>query len=395
MASYHSKPHALIVGGGVTGLTTAWTLLDKGYRVTVISKEYASEEVKITSQIAGALWEWPPAVCGRHTDLISLTNSKRWCIVAWERFDKMAADKELSEKSGVKMRLANFFFRTPVSEDPYQLAKMNEIKENVKGFRHDAGIIEELGVSKEFGVVDCYQHLAPVIDTDRYMGWIIDHVKKLGASVLKREVRGDLFQQEDSLLRQYGADILINCTGLAGAELASDNTVYPLRGALVRVINDGTKFPRITQAMSLSLDGREGESDLIFIVPRNDNLLILGGMAEPNKYDLNINLENYQPIRDMYERNVKFYPDLGKGEIDPKYPVAVGLRPFRDTNVKVEREQRVHPGNKKSKLVHSYGQGGAGFSLSFGCADDVLDIVEEILAESKSGLPAEPLKSLL
>ena len=33
------SPRVLIVGGGVIGLTTAWTLLDKGYHVTIIAKE--------------------------------------------------------------------------------------------------------------------------------------------------------------------------------------------------------------------------------------------------------------------------------------------------------------------------------------------------------------------
>ncbi|KAL4249980.1 hypothetical protein AB1N83_013864, partial [Pleurotus pulmonarius] len=55
----------LVVGGGVTGLTTTWALLDAGYDVTVVSEKWASLSDRITSQIAGALWEWPPAVCGK------------------------------------------------------------------------------------------------------------------------------------------------------------------------------------------------------------------------------------------------------------------------------------------------------------------------------------------
>lgn len=72
--------HVLIVGGGVTGLVTAWTLLDQGYKVTIVSKAWASytDKQRLTSQIAGALWEYPPAVCGSHTDSISLHHSKRW-----------------------------------------------------------------------------------------------------------------------------------------------------------------------------------------------------------------------------------------------------------------------------------------------------------------------------
>jgi D-amino-acid oxidase len=61
-----------------------------GKNVTVLAKNWAtwSEKQRPTSQIAGALWEYPPAVCGQHTDSISLHNSKRWCMVAyhaWER----------------------------------------------------------------------------------------------------------------------------------------------------------------------------------------------------------------------------------------------------------------------------------------------------------------------
>ncbi|KAJ5333052.1 D-amino acid oxidase [Penicillium brevicompactum] len=33
------RPHVLILGGGVSGLLTAWMLLDKGYRVTILAKE--------------------------------------------------------------------------------------------------------------------------------------------------------------------------------------------------------------------------------------------------------------------------------------------------------------------------------------------------------------------
>lgn len=36
------SPHILIIGGGVTGLTTSWLLLDKGYRVTILSKAWSS-----------------------------------------------------------------------------------------------------------------------------------------------------------------------------------------------------------------------------------------------------------------------------------------------------------------------------------------------------------------
>ena len=116
--------HIVVIGGGVTGLTTACELLQRNYQVTVIAERYANQDNRITSQIAGALWEWPPAVCGRHTDIISLENSKRWCKVAYDRYKEMAANPELSVASGVRMRMANFFFLEPVLSCAHQVSFM-------------------------------------------------------------------------------------------------------------------------------------------------------------------------------------------------------------------------------------------------------------------------------
>jgi D-amino-acid oxidase len=58
-----NSPHILVVGGGITGLSAAWALLDDGKHVTIISKDWASVAgTRLTSQITGALWEYPPAV---------------------------------------------------------------------------------------------------------------------------------------------------------------------------------------------------------------------------------------------------------------------------------------------------------------------------------------------
>jgi D-amino-acid oxidase len=50
----------------------------------------------------------------------------------------------------------------------------------------------------------------------------------------------------------------------------------------------------------------------------------------------------------------------------------VGLRPVRD-------EIRLEPENLSGKLViHNYGHGGAGFTLSWGCAQNVVEIIEKL-----------------
>jgi D-amino-acid oxidase len=49
---------------------------------------------------------------------------------------------------------------------------------------------------------------------------------------------------------------------------------------------------------------------------------------------------------------------------------AVGLRPFRKTGIRVEKA-RLRDGRS---VVHNYGHGGSGFTLSWGCAREVLEL---------------------
>ena len=214
-----------------------------------------------------------------------------------------------------------------------------------------------------------------------------------GADLHKMTISGDLFDQEEELLAEYRADAIVNATGLAGTELAGDETCYPIRGGLIRVINDGTDFPKVESAMTITADAVHDSSEIVFIVPRNDNILLIGGIAESHEYDLTHTLDT-PIIKRMRARCEAFLPALENARVDPEYPIAQGLRPFRQHNVRVERELRKHENDiaggrvsRPSRIVHSYGQGGAGWSLSFGCAGDVAVLVKEALL----GLPAVPM----
>ncbi|KAF3018956.1 hypothetical protein E8E14_011956 [Neopestalotiopsis sp. 37M] len=390
-------PRVLVIGGGVTGLSTSWVLLDRGYHVTIVSKEWATwaKDQRLTSQIAGALWEFPPAVCGQHTDGISLSNSKRWCMVAYDIWDTIATDPEASLASGVKMKPSHFFFPGPIEEDPMQLSKMKEIQRSaIRGFIRDRSVTNATGINPDYGAIDSYQHLAPIIDTDKAMEWLMSLVQSKGGKFVTEAISGDLFAQEDDLLHRFNVDVIVNATGLAGSDLAQDKSCYPIRGALIRVHNDGTDFPQLHSAMTITADAIHNAAEIVFIVPRNDNILLLGGIAESHKWDLNLTLDS-PIVKRMRQRCEAFFPALKNARLDSEYPLAQGLRPFRGTNVRVERELRRkrvtwngdHSKLVPSRIVHSYGQGGAGWSLAFGCAADVADLIVESLA----GVVARPM----
>jgi D-amino-acid oxidase len=358
----------LVIGAGVSGLTSAICLRRKGFEVAVIADRFAP---RVTSVVAGALWEWPPAVCGHHQDLVSLARSKHWAETSYEIF----ADLALDSKAGVFLRPVTYYFKRPVMDDLRQSQKMNELSGKVRRFRHDAALIAENAVNPEFGIRDAYTHLAPMIDTDVYMTWLLTEARRAGCSIVEARVTGPLAAQENKLARHHGVDAIVNCTGLGARELA-DDSVYPVRGALVRVRNDGTTIPRVSDAHCISHDDSSGERGFIFIVPRGQNMLVLGGLAEPNAWDLDIGLDNYEPIRAMYERCLDFLPALKGAQIDATEPVRAGLRPARRQNVRLEHE----PG---TRIVHNYGHGGSGVTFSWGCAIEVADLIDHVVLREK------------
>ena len=263
------------------------------------------------------------------------------------------------------MRRANFYFTKP--QTARELHKMNELAPKVRGFVRDAGLADANGVTPETGIVDAYAFIAPMIDTDVYMGWLRRQVEAAGVTITQGRIDGRLADNEARLCRDHGADAIVNCTGLGAAEMHGAQT-YPLRGALVRVINDGSRMPKVDEAHCVSHPEGSTEQDMVFIVPRGENMLLLGGLTEEDEWSLDIGLHNYQPIRDMYRRCLDFMPILARGEIDPGEPVRAGLRPLRNGNVCLEREGT-------TSIVHNYGHGGSGFSFSWGCAREVASTV--------------------
>ena len=356
---------ALVIGAGVNGLTSALCLQRKGWHVTIVAEKFAPN---VTSVVAGALWEYPPAICARDLDEKVLIRSKQWSLTSYRTFENLAA----TPGAGVFIRPVTFFFRRPIAEAADHYAKMNELKDKVREFVHDPSLASAKVINPTFGLRDAYSYLAPMIDTDAYLAWLLADLKRAECRIESRKLIGSLREQEAELREQYQIDVIVNCTGLGAVELAPDE-LYALRGALIRVRNDGLSIPRITQAYCVPQGECPDERSFVFIVPRGRNLLLLGGLAEPGEEELSINLHNYEPIRAMLARCIEFMPALKDIRIDDAEPVRVGLRPMRAKDVRLERESF-------TRIIHNYGHGGAGITLSWGCGLEVAEIAERMLS---------------
>ena len=98
---------------------------------------------------------------------------------------------------------------------------------------------------------------------------------------------------------------------------------------------------------------------LIYTIPRRD-VTVLGGTAQRGDWDEDIRDEDTELILRKCE---SLWPELDRSKV---VGVSVGLRPSR-------KEVRLEVENISGRLVvHNYGHGGAGVTLSWGCADEVV-----------------------
>lgn len=155
---------------------------------------------------------------------------------------------------------------------------------------------------------------------------------------------------------------LIASSGLRAAELTNDSTMYPIRGHVLRV-----RAPWVRQYIN-----RDGYT---YIIPNTDTV-VLGGTTQKGDWALKPTDEDR---RQILERCYEVLPSLRKAPIVKEW---VGLRPGRPA-VRLERDS-IKVDGKHVPVVHNYGHGGSGLTLGWGCATDVVALVQQALAVHSS-----------
>ena len=314
----------LVLGAGVSGLTSGILLLREGYPVTIWAKDLPPDT---TSNKAAALWQ--PFLSGPVEK-----------VPGWSRESLDIYKKESGNPETGCIRTKTAFIFDKEVEDPWWSDAIEGIS------RLERSELPE-------GYVDGYEIDGMVIDTTKYMDYLVNTFKGLGGKVEKRTV-----DDIEKLLEEKRT--VVNCTGLGSRELLGDTELYPSRGQIVKVKRNGFDY---------SLSDDEGPNELAYIIPRSNDI-VLGGTEEANSWSLEVSEEDTKAI---LAKCAAIAPEFTEVEI---IEIVVGLRPARK-EIRLERQDF----EDGSAIVHNYGHGGSGFTVAWGCAREVVSLVNGIKNE--------------
>jgi len=302
----------------VVGLTTAISLAEAGLGTRIVAE---APPGATTSAAAGAIWG--PVRCGPPEQCYA------WARTGLEVLSALAGEPA----SGVRQLSGREVCSAPASPPAW------------------TGLLSDLRVLRAgdlpAGFVSGWAYTAPAVNMPVYLEYLLRRYTALGGSVSSGTVTS---------LASVPAPAVVNCTGVGARSLVPDPSVVPVRGQVVVAENPGITEFYLDHGDSARKDSG---ADYVYMFPHGD-VVLLGGTAYEGASD-------WAPRPDVTARILRdcatVYPALRDARVIGE---RVGLRPVRPS-VRLEAEPL--PGGRT--LWHNYGHGGAGVTLSWGCAADL------------------------
>lgn len=266
--------------------------------------------LETTSAVAAAVWS--PYVDQQDRVL-------DWARHAYDAFAGLAAD----EATGVVLRDGTEVFRE-AAPAPWWSAAL------------PAGAGPDRETQLPEGFASGWTMRVPVVEMPVYLRWLSGRVERLGGTITRMNLSA-LPGPDD------GVGIVVNASGLAARHFAADPGVVPVRG-------------QVAVLEQVGLDRWVVDSDgPTYVVPRSRDVVV-GGTAQRGEWSRTVDAAQAEDIR---ARAAALVPELARARV---LRHRVGLRPSRPT-VRLDRE---------GDVVHCYGHGGCGVTVSWGCADEVV-----------------------
>jgi len=304
-----------IVGAGVSGLTCGVVLAERGFHTAIFAKEIGQQT---TSGAAAAIW-FP-------YDAQPAEKVIPWALETYKALIDLTRDP----RSGVSMIDLRQFSRTGEIQIPDWAIPLCA-----------AAVATGLRPVFKSG----FSLRVPLTDTTIYLDYLAARLLRAGGTI-----NGEVcFEKLEEVDRDF--DLVINCAGIGARELVRDTELEPHRGQVVIV-------PRVEDlSCAIVCD----DAPLMYAIPRTNDC-VFGGTN-----DLSSDLAADPATTNRIIAECSRVLNIERPNV---LAARVGLRPFRKSGVRLEREKL---GDGRI-VIHNYGHGGSGFTLSWGCAREVLDL---------------------
>jgi D-amino-acid oxidase len=317
---------AAIIGAGVSGLTCGVLFAEREFRTAIFAEQIGQQT---TSGAAGALW-FP-------YDAEPAAKVIPWALATY----KVLVDLGKDPRSGVSMIELRQYCRAGKIQIPDWASRfvipsaLPVISTEVEKSLNISGSIFSSGFALR----------VPLMDTTIYLDYLANRFQKAGGSI-NQSVRFERLEDVDPRF-----DLMINCAGIGARELVHDVDLEPHRGQVAIV----PKIDNLNCAIVCDDD------PLMYAIPRTNDC-VFGGTNEVSD-----NLDSDPATTDAIVSECARVLEM---ESPPVLRERVGLRPFRKSGVRLERAKL---GDGRT-VIHNYGHGGSGFTLSWGCAENVFEI---------------------
>ena len=314
-----ARPEVLVVGAGVIGLTVGVCLAEQGLRVQLCAR---SAPADTTSAVASAMIG--PSLAPAD-DPVGIRER-----VSIEEFTALAG----VDGTGVAMRRGRLASRQPGP--------------SLRGLQPCAP--QEL----PDGFAAGFWTTLPLVDMPVYLHYLARRLRAAGGKIENRDVHA-----LSELAREV--PLVVNCAGLGARDLVPDPTLRAVRGQHVLVDNPGLE--------EFFIEAPFGPAWAAYW-PYPDHV-VLGGSAVADDEDL-----EPDPVlaEEILGRCFGVEPRLRRAQVRTHQ---VGLCPTRPT-VRLEVEQL-----GAARLVHNYGHGGSGVTLSWGCAHEAAALLTDQVSERR------------
>ncbi len=419
--------HIAVIGGGITGVTTAYALARRGLQVTLLERHrYAAMETSFANggQLSASnaeVWNHTSTVLKGlkwmlRSDAPLLVNPKpSWHKLSW--FAQFLASIPKYEHNTVQTaRLAiaarsHLFAWAQEEGIDFDLKKQGilHIYRSKAGFDHAARVTELLargGLARRAVTPQEMRAIEPTLAGQYHGGFFTESdstgdihkftvglaaaAQRLGVQVRYdsqvQRLQADGERASVTVLREGGGveqlhfDDLVVCAGVRSRDLAAQLgdrlNVYPVKGYSITV----HLLDAASQAAAPQVSLLDDETKLVTSRLGADRFRV-AGTAEFNGYNSDIRADRVRPLVDWVNQ---CFPGVSTRQVVPW----AGLRPMMpDMMPRVGRGRRAN-------VFYNTGHGHLGWTLSAGTADMVADLVHGQTLDRRSAVrPAAPVQA--